>query len=110
MPTRPHLIVEGFRLLSHLVEPLLAVHRQAVWLLPNPGFRRAAFASRGSLWDIADKTSKPEAALDNLLDRDRMFTERLRKETTRLDLRVIEVATTMSEEELTIRATEALAL
>jgi len=89
-------IAEGFRLLPHLVEPL-ALPAQAVWLLPTPAFRRAAFGSRGSLWQIAGKTSDPPAALRNLLERDAMFTERLAEETRRLRLPAIEVDIAMSE-------------
>jgi hypothetical protein len=77
LPGQPAVIAEGFRLLPHLVSPLLAVPGRAVWLVPTPAFRRAAFESRGSLWEIARKTSDPGRALRNLLDRDRMFTERL---------------------------------
>ena len=104
------MIVEGFRLLPRLVKPLLAVPDHAVWLLPAPGFRRAAFDSRGSLWEIARKTSDPGRALHNLLERDRMFTERLYEETKRLELRIIEVGTTMTEDDLAERVTEALGL
>ena len=84
-PSRPKsgAIAEGFRLLPRLVKPLLATPHHAVWLLPTPEFRRAAFASRGSLWEIARKTSDPEKALQNLLERDRMFTDRLRQEARR---------------------------
>jgi hypothetical protein len=96
----PGVIAEGFRLLPRLVKPLLAVPGHAVWLLPTPDFRRAAFDSRGSLWEIAGKTSDPERALRNLLERDRMFTERLGRETERLALRAIEVDATMTEEGL----------
>jgi hypothetical protein len=52
------------------------------------------------LWQIAGQTSDPERALRNLLERDRMFTDRLREETKRLDLRAIEVDTTMTEDGL----------
>ena len=100
LPAEPGVIAEGFRLLPRLVQPLLAEPGHAVWLLPTPGFRRAAFASRGSLGQIAGKTSDPERALRNLLERDRMFTDRLREETKRLDLRAIEVDTTMTEDGL----------
>src|SRR5580704_1584547 len=58
----PGVIAEGFRLLPRLVKPLLAVPGHAVWLLPTPEFRRAAFDSRGSSWEIARKTSDPERA------------------------------------------------
>jgi hypothetical protein len=104
-------VAEGFRLLPHLVKPLLAVPTtHAVWLLPTPGFRQAALESRGSLWAIAGKTSDPETALRNLLERDRMFTDRLRKETTRLGLPVIEVDTGTTEDELVEQVTAALGL
>jgi 2-phosphoglycerate kinase len=110
LPGEPRVIVEGFRLLPHLVQPVLAVPHHAVWLLPTPGFRRAAFASRGSSLEIARKTSDPERALHNLLERDRMFTARLGEETKSLELRVIEVDTAMTEDDLAERVTEALRL
>ena len=109
-PAAPGVIAEGFRLLPRLVKPLLAEPGHAVWLLPTPGFRRAAFARRGSLRQIAGKTSDPERALGNLLERDRMFTERLREETGPLELRAIEVDGTMTEDGLDERVTEAFGL
>jgi 2-phosphoglycerate kinase len=109
-PGEAGVIVEGFRLLPRLVKPLLAGPGHAVWLLPTPGFRRAAFESRGSLWQIAGQTSDPERALHNLLERDRMFTERLKEETERLDLPAIEVDTTMTEDDLDERVTAAFGL
>jgi D-aminopeptidase len=90
-------IAEGFRLLPRLVEPLAAPGR-AVWLLPTPGFRRAAFEGRGSWWT------------GNLLERDRLFTERLREETAQLGLPAIEVETSMTEEDLAERVARAFAL
>jgi hypothetical protein len=110
LPREPGVIAEGFRLLPRLVKPLLAVAGHAVWLVPTPGFRRAAFDSRGSLWKIARKTSYPEKALHNLLERDRMFTERLREEAGRLELRVIEVDVAMTEDDLAERVAEAFGL
>ncbi|MFL6145112.1 MAG: hypothetical protein ACJ72N_25010 [Labedaea sp.] len=110
LPTQPGVIVEGFRLLPHLVKPLLAMPSHAVWLLPTPDFRRAAIDNRGSTWDIANKTSDPEKALRNLLERDRMFTERLYEETKSLELGVIEVDTTMTEDDLADRVTDTLGL
>jgi len=109
-PAEPGVIAEGFRLLPGLVRPLLARADHAVWLLPTPGFRRAAFGCRGSLWEIAGKTSDPERALGNLLERDRMFTGRLGGEAARLGLRVIEVDTPMTEDDLAGRVAEAFGL
>jgi len=110
LPREPCVIVEGFRLLPRLVQPLLAVSDHAVWLLPTPGFRRVALESRGSLWKIARKTSKPERALHNLLERDRMFTERLYEEANHLGVRVIEIDTTMTEDDLAEQVMEAFGL
>lgn len=110
LPAEPPVIVEGFRLLPHLVKPLLAAPGRAVWLLPTPGFRRAALDSRGSTWSIAGRTSDPERALRNLLERDRMFTGRLREETRALGLCGIEVDVAMTEDELEGRVTAAFGL
>ncbi|QTE30496.1 hypothetical protein [Pengzhenrongella sicca] len=109
-PAGPPVIAEGFRLLPHLVKPLLDSINHAVWLLPTQDFRRAAFSSRGSSLEIAGKTSDPARALENLLERDRMFTDRLREEATGLGLRVVEVDTTMTEEDLIERVVHALGL
>ena len=110
LPAGTAVIVEGFRLLPHLVKPLLAAPDRAVWLLPTPAFRQAAFGSRGSLWQIASKTSDPGKALRNLLDRDRMFTDRLRTEAGELGMRVIDVSAAITEDDLARRVSAALGL
>jgi hypothetical protein len=110
LPEEPGVIAEGFRLLPRLVKPLLTGSDRAVWILPDQDFRRAAFASRGSLWDIAGKTSDPQRALHSLLERDAMFTERLREETRLLGLRAIEAGTTMTEDDLAGQVTQAFGL
>lgn len=104
LPREPGVVVEGFRLLPHLVQPLLSVPNRAVWLLPTPEFRQAVIKSRGgSAWGFLAKTGDPERALRNLLERDRMFTDMLREETSRLGLTAIEVDTTTTEDDLTRR-------
>jgi 2-phosphoglycerate kinase len=103
-------VAEGFRLLPHLVKPLLTPADRAVWLLPTPEFRRAAFDCRGSTWTIAARTRDPERALRNLLERDRLFTERLRAEARRLNLPAIEVTTATTEPDLVDRVAAALDL
>ena len=110
LPTESGVLVEGFRLLPHLVRPLLAVPAQAVWLLPTPEFRRAAFHGRGTTWEIAGRTGDPQRALRNLLERDRMFTDRLDRQTKELRLRSIEVDATMSEDDLFRRVSAAFEL
>ena len=106
----PGVIAEGFRLLPRLVGPLLSDPGRAVWLCPTPGFRRAAFESRGSLLKIAGKTSDPDKALANLLERDRVFTARLREEAMGLGLPVIEVDHAVTEDDLTGRIARAFGL
>ncbi|HET8781342.1 MAG TPA: hypothetical protein VFM63_02905, partial [Pyrinomonadaceae bacterium] len=100
-----------FRLLPHLVKPLLAVRDHAVWLLPTAEFRESVVESRGGpTWGFLAKTSEPERALRNLLERDRMFTEILREETLRLELPFIEVDLEMTEDNLVKRVSESFAL
>jgi hypothetical protein len=111
MPPEPCVIVEGFRLLPHLVKPLLAAPEHAVWLLPMPDFRQAAIRSRavpgeGFVW----KTSDPVKAARNLAERDRMFTRRLEEETERLQLPTIRVDITMTEDDLAEQVTTAFRL
>jgi len=104
MPREPGVIVEGFRLLPRLVKPLLAMPSRAVWLLPTPEFRQAVVDSRGgSGWSFLARTSDPERALQNLLERDRLFTQLLREETSRLALSAVDVETPIGEDDLTRR-------
>lgn len=109
-PEGPPVIVEGFRLLPRLVKPLLGLSSRAIWLLPTADFRRAAFDSRGTAWEIPRRTTNPELALRNLLERDRLFTERLRDEANLLDLPVIDVHTAMAEDDLAAQVTESFGL
>jgi 2-phosphoglycerate kinase len=106
LPPERGVIVEGFRLLPRLLKPLLSVPAQAVWLLPTPGFRQAVVESRGPASGFLAKTSDPERAVRNLLERDRMFTDILREETVRLEVPAIEVDVTMTEGDLAKRVTE----
>lgn len=110
LPRAPRVVAEGFRLLPHLVAPLLTEPAQAVWLLPTPAFRRAAFDARGSLWSIAGRTSDPPRALQNLLERDRLFTDRLALEVRRLGLDAVQVDTATTEDELLARVRAVLRL
>jgi 2-phosphoglycerate kinase len=111
LPLEPGIIAEGFRLLPRLVRPLLSVPAQSVWLLPTPAFRQAVVESRGgAAWGFIAKTTDPERALRNLLERDRMFTDILREETARLEVPAIEVDATMSEDDLAERVSEVFGL
>ena len=107
LPKEPAMVVEGFRLLPRLVEPLLACRTHAVWLLSSPAFREAVFSRRGGpAWAFLAKTSEPVQALRNLLERDRLFTDIVRRDASRLGLPLIELDTSMTEEELEYRVSE----
>ena len=111
LPRNPPIIVEGFRPLPHRVKPLLSQSAHAVWLLPTPKFRQAVVNRRGgSSWGFLARTSDPERALHNLLERDQLFTDLLRQETARLQLSTIEVDSSLDEDELTARVTELFGL
>jgi hypothetical protein len=84
-------LAEGFSLLPRLVMPLLSNPAHAVWLLPTPAFRRAAFDARGSTWTIAGKTTDPPRALENLLARDALFTDELRRQSEAARARTLTV-------------------
>ncbi|MGC4765097.1 hypothetical protein ACLQ20_19805 [Micromonospora sp. DT46] len=110
LPTGTRVVAEGFRLLPHLVKPLLAEVDRAVWLLPTADFRDAALAQRGSTWQIPAKTSDPERARQNLSERDRLFTERLIVETDRLGVRAIRLVPGMCEDEVADQVARQFAL
>lgn len=100
LPRDRKIIVEGFRPLPHLVTPVIVSPHQAIWLIPTPEFRVKVFEARGTMWDIPNKTSQPEKALQNLLTRDAMFTEQLDKEAEAEGVATIVVDGTQSEDEL----------
>lgn len=110
LPEEPLIVVEGFRALPRLVAPLLSLPNQAVWLIPTPEFRRAAFESRRSIWEIPRKTSNPARALSNLLACDQRFTDEVSKEAAALHLPTIEVDGTRSADEVTRRVAALLGL
>jgi hypothetical protein len=81
----------------------------------RPDRRRRAAPAGGNQrnrrgWEIPRKTNDPELARRNLLERDRVFTDRLFEETKRLKLRVIEIDTTMNEGEVVRQMTQAFGL
>ena len=110
LPTDVPLLVEGYKLLPRLVAPLLSRPDQAVWLIPTPSFRRTALSRRGSLWSIAGRTSDPQTALANLLARDALYTEEVKRQAEALQLTIIEVTGSASVDELATRAAQCLGI
>ena len=106
LPRESGVIVEGFRLLPRLVQPLLRGPGHAVWLLPTTAFRQAVLESRGgSAAGFLAETTDPQKAFRQLLERDRMFTDILRAETERLNLPAIAVDAAMAEEDVATQVT-----
>ncbi len=104
-------IVEGFRLLPSLVKPLLLASNRAIWLLPSAEFRESVVEQRGEFRSgFLAKTSNPERALENLLNRDRMFTDRLRYQIKDLELSSIEVNPAIDTADVTRAVAEMLGL
>ncbi|HEU5437773.1 MAG TPA: hypothetical protein VFU88_00675 [Ktedonobacterales bacterium] len=110
LPEEPPIVAEGFRLLPRLVAPLLSRPNQAIWLVPTPDFRRAAFDSRGFTWDIPRKASKPERALSHLLARDQLFTDEVAAEASALHLCLVEINGQQSVEEVKRRVAATLGM
>lgn len=100
LPDDRLVVAEGFRLLPELVRPHLSDVHHAAWLLPTPGFRQAAFARRGAADAFWLDTSDPDQALANVLERDRLFTERLAGESVRTGVRPVHVDGTRTVEDV----------
>jgi hypothetical protein len=102
LPTDTITVVEGFRLLPHLVAPLLSQRTHGAWLIPTPDFRRAAFAARDRSEAFWWRTSAPQCALENLLARDELFCDSIVADARRNGLTTIAV-----DGEVTVEATVA---
>ena len=66
-------------------------------------------ATRG-LWSIAGRTSDPQTALANLLARDALYTEEVKRQAAALQLPTIEVNGTATVDELVERAAHCLGI
>jgi hypothetical protein len=112
------IVAEGFRLLPHLVMPIAGPERagperagqRAIWLLPTAQFHRAALDARGSTWTIPNSTSDPPRARWNLEERNRLFTDRLARETERTGAPTLWLDGTLTEAETLDRVADRLGL
>jgi 2-phosphoglycerate kinase len=110
LPGAGPVLVEGFRALPRLVAPLLAEGGRAVWLLPSPERRTAVLRDRAAERAFWTRTSDPDRALANVLERDRLFTERVGEEARSLGLPVVEVDGAVPLDALVERVAEHLGL
>lgn len=111
LPAGTGVIVEGLRLLPTMVRPLLEASNRAVWLLPTPRFRSDAIRGRAAPGTgFLHRTSDPERAGRNLAERDRLFVDRMWRETRSLGLPAIAVDTSMTERDSARRVSELFGL
>jgi hypothetical protein len=83
LPSDCPVLVEGFRLLPHLVRPHVSNPSHAVWLLPTTDFRQAAFRRRQGAEAFWTRTTDPDRAFTNLLERDRIFSDKVADDAAR---------------------------
>ncbi len=105
MPTRPLILAEGPNLHPALVAPLLTDQHQAIWLVPSEAFVRVSAARRDKPFG-RDRSSDPERYRQNLLERDRLFAEHIRREVAAQGGALIEVDGTQTIEEVAHRVEE----
>ena len=114
LPAEPGIVVEGTPLLPWLTAPHVASPRHAVWLVPTPEFARARLTERLPLAGFLE-SSDPDAAAENRITREHVFTEAIAAGARVLGLPVVPVdgsrdlaATVAAAEELLGPALEGL--
>lgn len=90
LPTAPPIVAEGPGFFPATLLPLLADRRRAVWLLPTEPFKRAS-ATRRDKPGTRHETSDPARAQENLIRRDLLLGEQMRREATALGLATIAI-------------------
>ena len=95
----PGVVAEGFGLMPQLVAPVLISQRQAIWLVPTPGFKLASMQRRKKP-SFQDQISDVERATQNLLKRDMQLAELVRTQAHAYGFRVYEVGESHSVQEL----------
>jgi hypothetical protein len=90
LPGTPPIVAEGPWFFPTDLAPLLSHPRQALWLVPSEGFKRASAARRDKPQSRHD-TSDPERATRNWLARDLLLGEAVRRQARALGLVVYEV-------------------
>jgi hypothetical protein len=99
LPAEMPIIAEGYGLTPSMVAPFLATPAQYVCLLPTDDFKVASMARRGK-GQFGGQVSDTARATDNLRERDRLITARLRAEAEDLGVTIIEVDGATSTEAL----------
>lgn len=90
MPSSPPIVAEGPGFFPECIAPLLLDLRQAIWLVPSEAFKRASVARRGKP-SVREETSDPERATRNLIGRDLLMGEHVRRRVRELGLTLYDV-------------------
>jgi hypothetical protein len=98
LPGSPPIVAEGPGFFPDCLAPLLSDPRQAVWLVPAEAFKRASVARRDKLSTVP--LSDHARAVENLIERDLLLAEHVRRRADALGLDVIEIDGSRSLEEL----------
>lgn len=102
LPRGPLIVAEGFGFTPDLLAPLLTDPHRAVWLIPDEAFRQAAVARRDKpVWRT--RTSDPDRARHNLLERDRLLAIEIRAQAQERGFTMIEVDRAWTPESLADR-------
>jgi hypothetical protein len=99
MPGAPLIVAEGPGFFPRRILPLLADRGRAVWLVPSEEFKRAS-AIRRDKPGSRHLTSDPERAQENLIRRDVLMGDSVRRGVNELGLAMYEVDGSRSLEEM----------
>lgn len=99
MPGTPPIVAEGPGFFPARIAPLLTDPRRAVWLIPSEEFKRAS-AIRREKPGTRHLTNDPARAQENLIQRDLLMGEQMRREVEALGLTFHEVDGTRDLEEM----------
>ncbi|MFN8486833.1 MAG: hypothetical protein U0350_04520 [Caldilineaceae bacterium] len=99
MPKQPLIVAEGPGFFPEVIQPLLSSPQQAIWLVPEPQFKRKIAIQRGKP-SVRHETRDPALATENIIARDLLMAQHVRTEATRLGLTLIEVDGAQSIEQL----------
>ncbi len=90
MPKQPLIVAEGPGFFPEVIQPLLSSPQQAIWLVPEPQFKRKIAIQRGKP-SVRYATRDPVLATENIIARDLLMAQHVRAEATRLGLTLLDV-------------------
>jgi hypothetical protein len=91
LPGTGPIIAEGAGLFPAQVEPLLSDTRAAIWLIGSAEFIRQVRSVRGEAGGVANLTSDPPRAFENLVARDLLMAQYARREADLCGLTIVDV-------------------